>query len=75
MHAGVGPGLLDFLGELKEAQMKALEAEFARNPFEVTEKVTRVVREELDSARAAPPPRSQAMASPAPTSRRSSPKS
>ena len=44
MHAGVGPGLLDFLGELKEAQKKALEAEFARNPFEVTEKVTRVVR-------------------------------
>ena len=44
MHAGVGPGLRDFLGELKEAQMKALEVEFARNPFEVTEKVTRTVR-------------------------------
>jgi cytoskeleton-associated protein 5 len=44
MHAGVGPGLRDFLGELKEAQMKAVEVEFARNPFEVTEKVTRVVR-------------------------------
>ena len=43
-HAGVGPGLRDFLGELKEAQMKALEVEFARNPFEVTEKVTRTVR-------------------------------
>lgn len=44
MHAGVGPGLRDFLGELKDAQMKAVEVEFARNPFEVTEKVTRVVR-------------------------------
>ena len=52
VHAGVGPGLLDFFGELKEAQMKALEVEFARNPFEVTEKVTRTVR----ASRSAPSP-------------------
>ena len=33
MHAGLGPGLKDFLGDLKDSQLKTLEAEFARNPY------------------------------------------
>ena len=33
MHAGLGPGLKDFLADLKDSQLKTLEAEFARNPY------------------------------------------
>lgn len=33
MHGGLGPGLRGFLSDLKEVQLKTLEAEFARNPY------------------------------------------
>ena len=44
MHAELGPGLRDFLSDLKEAQMKNLDAEFARNPHEPGSKPARTVR-------------------------------
>ena len=33
LHGFLGPGLTNFLADLKDAQLKSLEAEFARNPF------------------------------------------
>lgn len=33
IHGALGPGVKDFLSDLKDAQLKTLEAEFARNPF------------------------------------------
>ena len=47
LHGFLGPGLTNFLADLKDAQLKSLEAEFARNPFtgEVPAvKVTRKVK-------------------------------
>ncbi len=34
LHAGVGPGLRQYLTDVKDAQLKSLEAEFARNPHD-----------------------------------------
>lgn len=34
LHAGVGPSIKDSIVGLKEAQLRSLEVEFARNPFE-----------------------------------------
>ena len=34
LHAGVGPSIKDSVVGLKEAQLRSLEVEFARNPFE-----------------------------------------
>ena len=44
MHAGLGPALRDFLSDLKDTQMKNLDAEFARNPHEPGSKPARTVR-------------------------------
>ena len=44
MHAGLGPGLKDFLQDVKESTMKTLEAEFVKNPFDGNGKVWRTVR-------------------------------
>lgn len=44
LHAGIGPAIKDSLDGLKESQLKSLEAEFARNPFEGGMKPSRTVR-------------------------------
>ena len=44
LHAGIGPAIKDSLDGLKESQLKSLEAEFARNPFEGGIKPSRTVR-------------------------------
>ena len=44
MHAGLGPGLKDFLADVSAVQMKVLEAEFLSNPFDGNGKTWRTVR-------------------------------
>jgi cytoskeleton-associated protein 5 len=44
LHAGIGPSVKDSLAGLKDAQLRSLEVEFARNPFEGEIKAKRQVR-------------------------------
>jgi len=44
LHAGLGPSVKEYLAGLKEAQMRSVEVEIARNPYDGTAVAKRVAR-------------------------------